>query len=143
MLRRPHTTHKWAPSASIASFLGALLILTGILFPSSKLIAVLRTTPVGLLEQLLLGATLFKVGLVLLGLSVIGLARISRWISSSQREKPLFDPRRRFILAILVIIVLAASALRLYRLDAGLWLDEILTYVTYAEMPFGEIISTY
>jgi len=143
MLPRLHTTHTSAPSAVIISSLGALLILTGILVPSSKLIGVLRTTPVALVEQLLLGATLFKVGLVLLGLSVIGLARMSIWISASQSEKRLLDPRHRSILVILAVIILAASALRLYRLDSGLWLDEILTYVMYAEMPFGEIISTY
>ena len=33
--------------------------------------------------------------------------------------------------------------LRLHALDSGLWHDEILTYVSYARLPFGEIVSTY
>ena len=32
---------------------------------------------------------------------------------------------------------------RLYALNSGLWLDEILTYVGYATKPFGEIITTF
>ncbi len=143
MLSWLNRTHKPAPSVFLISSLGGLLIVTGILIPSPTLIGILRTTPVGLGEQLLLGATLFRVGLVLLGLSVSGLTWMSKWISSSQSEKPLPDPGHRPMLAILAVVILAASTLRLYRLDSGLWLDEILTYVLYAEMPFGEIISSY
>jgi hypothetical protein len=143
MLPRLHRTRRSRPSSLIVSSSGALLILTGILVPSAKLIGVLRATPVALVEQLLLGATLFKGGLVLLGLSLIGLARMSVWVSSRKSERPPLDPGHRSILVLLAVVIIAASALRLYRLDSGLWLDEILTYVMYAKMPFGEIISTY
>jgi 4-amino-4-deoxy-L-arabinose transferase-like glycosyltransferase len=44
---------------------------------------------------------------------------------------------------ILVIILLAAAAVRLYSLANGLWHDEILTYVNYATLPLAEIVSTY
>ncbi len=127
----------------LGSGIGALLILAGIVVPAPLLIEFLRASPGDLLEQLLVGATLFKIGLVLLGLLVITLGRMSIWRAAIRSEKPLPDPRRKFISAILVAILLAASALRFYRLDAGLWLDEMLTYVLYAKMPFGEIISTY
>ena len=40
-------------------------------------------------------------------------------------------------------ILACAFALRLYKLDLGLWYDEVLTYVGYARMPFGEILTTY
>ncbi len=43
----------------------------------------------------------------------------------------------------LLVLMLAALALRLYRLGSGLWLDEILTYVDYARMPFAQIVTTY
>ncbi len=33
--------------------------------------------------------------------------------------------------------------LRLYKLDSGLWLDEILTYLRYARLSFGTLITTY
>ncbi|MCI0591203.1 MAG: glycosyltransferase family 39 protein [Gammaproteobacteria bacterium] len=132
------------PSAVVvASFAGSLLILTGVVVPSSALIKALRTTPVELLEQLLLGATFFKIGLVILGLLIIALGRMSIWKSEIQSEKPLPDHRRNFNRALLGALIIAASALRLYGLDSGLWLDEILTYVDHAKMPFGEIVSTY
>ena len=42
-----------------------------------------------------------------------------------------------------MIILVVATGLRLYQLNAGLWLDEILTYVNYASMPYGQIITTF
>ena len=122
---------------------GGLLILMGFIVPSSALVTSLKATPGDSSEQLLLGATLFKVGLVILGLLMIALGRMSRWRSGSQSKKPRSDPDRRVHLASLTAILVAAAALRLYGLDVGLWHDEILTYVRYARMPFGEIISTY
>lgn len=45
--------------------------------------------------------------------------------------------------AILLSILAAAVFLRVYQLDSGLWLDEILTYVNYAKLPLGEIVTFY
>ena len=53
------------------------------------------------------------------------------------------DVGERISLLLLPLILLIALGLRLYALNAGLWLDEILTYVNYAQMPFGEIITSY
>jgi len=80
---------------------------------------------------------------VILGLLVIVLSRLSIWKSEIQREKPLPDPHSKIIPAILAAILVCSFALRLYGLDYGLWYDEILTYVKYMKMPFGEIITTY
>jgi len=44
---------------------------------------------------------------------------------------------------ILLMLITAAVGLRVYQLNAGLWLDEILTYVNYARLPVGEIITSY
>jgi hypothetical protein len=49
----------------------------------------------------------------------------------------------RVSLIILLIILVAASFLRLYKLDTGLWNDEILTHVRYMSRSLGEIITTY
>jgi mannosyltransferase len=122
---------------------GGLLSLTGFVVPSSTLVTSLRVTPGDGPEQLLLGATLFKIGLALLGLLIIALGRMSIWRSNSRPQSPPADPDRTIHLASLTAILVAATALRLYGLDVGLWHDEILTYVRYAQMPFGEIISTY
>lgn len=132
----------YKPTSVGATAIGALLILTGLLVPSSTLIESLSNTAIDLLEELLLGATLFKFGLVILGLVVIAIGQSFIW-KSDIREKPFYLSLGDFSTAVLAAVIVAASALRLYKLDAGLWLDEILTYVNYAKMPFGEIISTY
>ncbi|MBF9033174.1 phospholipid carrier-dependent glycosyltransferase [Rhodobacterales bacterium HKCCE2091] len=49
---------------------------------------------------------------------------------------------RRDALILLAITVLAA-ALRLYRLDSGLWYDEVLTLVDFVRLPVNEIVTTY
>ena len=129
--------------SKLSFVIGGLLILTGISVPSSTLIETLRTTPADLLDQLQLGATLFRIGFVVLGLLVIGLGRIPIWNSEIQRDTPRVDPHRKFNLVILAVVLFAAAALRLYKLGNGLWYDEIVTYVKYARAPFGEIITTY
>ena len=143
MPHRAQATNRPALSILTTSSIGALLILAGIAVSSSTLIKFLRTAPDDLVGQLLGGATIFKIGLVVLGLSVIRLGTMSIWKSATQSEKPLPDPRRKFTLAILAGILVTASVLRFYALDGGLWLDEVLTYVEYARMPFGEIVTTY
>ena len=130
-------------ATKLSFVIGTLLVLGGIFVPSPTLIDSLRATPEGLREQLLLGATLFKIGLVICGFLVITLGRLSIWKVETQNQNGRSDPNRKNIVALLVAILCAASLLRLYRLDSGLWLDEILTYVLYVKMPFGEIISTY
>ena len=131
-------------NASRLSFtIGSLLIFTGIFVPSSTLIESLRTIPADLHEQLILGATLFKIGLVILGFIGVALRRTSLWKSNFQSEQSFPDSHRKSNLAILAVILIAASALRLYGLNSGLWYDEFLTYVQNVRMPFGEIISTY
>ncbi len=123
---------------------GAILILMGILVSSSTLIGSLRTVPPHLAEQLLAGATLLRIGFVILGLLIIVLERMivgASEIHSSQSCSE-SEPKIRNLTA-LVLILFAALALRLYELDAGLWYDEIVTYVKFARMPVGELISTY
>jgi len=44
---------------------------------------------------------------------------------------------------ILLAILLAAAVLRVYRLDAGLWFDEIVADVEFVRAPFGTIVTTY
>lgn len=41
------------------------------------------------------------------------------------------------------LLLAVAALLRLHRLGEGLWLDEVLTYVNYARLPFAEIVRTY
>ncbi len=129
---------------SMISWLGTALILLGLLVPSSTWIDLLRTTPSTLREQLLLGGTLFRIGLGLLGLFLL-IARGQRWWRPAPAgeiapAKPAWSRREMLLLA---GILIAATALRLYHLNQGLWLDEVSTLVHYAWAPFGEIITTY
>jgi mannosyltransferase len=133
-------THRLPP---LSAATGVLLILIGLLVPASALIASLRTIPADLSDQLLFGAVLFKVSLIILGLVVIILGRLTIWYVAPQSDKMLNAPSERRNLVILILILLSSVALRLYGLDAGLWHDEILAYVQYAPLPFGEIITTY
>jgi mannosyltransferase len=90
------------------------------------------------------GAFLFKLGLVALGVTVAALGWWQRRlpVSASQPDKrPLAESRTA--LTGLAVVLVAAGLLRLYRLDAGLWYDEIVAYVRYARMPFGQLVSTY
>lgn len=129
--------------SSIKYAAGVLLILIGILVPSSTLIVSLRTIPDALREQLILGATLFKVGLALNGLLVIILEWATGWSLGKQNEKRIPGHYSIFPSFILVGILLTAFLLRLYNLNSGIWFDEIITYVSYVNRPFGEIVTTY
>ncbi|MGH7766310.1 MAG: glycosyltransferase family 39 protein [Candidatus Binatia bacterium] len=128
-------------AAKLPLALGAVLIFAGLVVSPSALIGFLRTTPESLREPLILGATLFKVGLVLDGIFILALAWGTGWRLRPREEKFSSDPRTAsFFLA---AILLAAFLLRLYNLDSGIWFDEIITYVLYANRPFGEILTTY
>ena len=127
----------------LSFMIGALLILLGLFVPSSILVEFQGATSPAKLEQLLLGSTFFKIGLVVLGLWVIVLGRMSVWKQDRPSESCLYDRDNKNHLAILAAILLSASALRLYGLDYGLWHDEIVTYVKYMRIPFREALLTY
>src|SRR5262245_3001296 len=48
--------------------------------------------------------------------------------------------RSRLLLA---VILIAAAILRFYRLNEGLWFDEILTAVRYVRLPFAKLLFAY
>lgn len=115
----------------------------GILVPPSMIVGIRSTTPSGdLFEQLELGAILLKGSLVFLGLFVLVVERFPVFRTARTR-KPIFEAIPRFDLYVLAAILLAATLLRFYRLGDGLWFDEIVTYVRYVRVPFGDVITTY
>jgi mannosyltransferase len=127
----------------LAPALGALLVLGGIFVPSSTLIESIRTVPEHLAEQLVKGATLFKIGMVIVGVLIMKLGRTALAKSETQAEPFPTEPAGKWELRGLLFILAVASALRLYGLNVGLWHDEIFTYVKFASMPVGEILTTY
>lgn len=128
--------------AKLPLAIGALLMITGVVIPASTLIGLLRTTPEALRDQLILGATLFKAGLVLDGLFVVILGSMITRKLGKQNEKGFAD-RYTILPTFLVGILITAFLLRLYNLNFGIWFDEIVTYVSYMDRPFGEILTTY
>ena len=127
---------------------GAFLALAGILLPTDATIEFLRGAPVtqleaGLREQLQLGVLLFRACLVLLGVAISVIPSLA---GRSPGGSPAIQATNRHadLLPFPVLVIVAiAAAIRLYGLDAGLWIDEIMTYVNYANEPFGVLISTY
>lgn len=51
--------------------------------------------------------------------------------------------QKKTVQSVLIAILIAATLLRFYQLNSGLWLDEIITYVKYARLPFLSIVTTF
>jgi hypothetical protein len=130
-------------SLKLWCLIGAVLTVTGFVVPASTLVDLLRTTPESLRQHLILGATLFKIGLVLNGLFIIAAASIigSSW--RSQDAEKVNGTHQTLPSVILASILLTALIMRFYNLGQGIWFDEIVTYVLYMERPLGEILTTY
>lgn len=128
--------------------IAALLALAGLLVPANALVELLQATPADhieadLLDRLLTGMQLFKAGLVMLGIAIVLLARLTAQTTVTART-PRTVVAHGFRSAAPVALVLAIAALlRFVDLDDGLWIDEIMTYVNYAGSPFGRLVSTY
>jgi len=122
---------------------GLIIISTGLFVSSSNLVNFLRTLPAGIPRELQLGATLFKLGLVTIGAFVLIFGKRAMSKSNLPKKTNAHEPHGKLVLALLLTILFAALALRVYGLNEGLWLDEILTLVNYAKEPFGEIATTY
>ena len=122
---------------------GAVFVLAAISVSSSTIMEFLRTRPTEIRPQLIFGATLLRFSVAAIGIGFIILGRMPIWYLSQERENWSVPTDHGVGRAVLAVILLTAMALRLYGLDQGLWYDEILTYVHYARLPFGEIITTY
>jgi hypothetical protein len=122
---------------------GALLFVAAIALPSSGLIAFLRPELSGADPTLLQGARLFRAGLAVLGLALAGAALLARRLAPPAAGPEAARPVGKREAGLLALLLLAATALRLHGLEAGLWYDEILTFSKFARMPYGEIVSTY
>ena len=66
------------------------------------------------------------------------------WISKTRvnSSPAILDNVQALRLAVALLLTLSLAT-RLYYLNAGLWLDEILTYVNYARLPFRQIVTTF
>ena len=130
---------QWRLPGPVVTAVAAVIFLVGLLLPSAVFAAVFRPGAASITPELSLGITLFRLGLVLQGLMILGLAGLPVW----QMEKPSQQSSSsRWGLALLGLLVVSLL-MRLYQLNAGLWFDELLTYMNYARLPLGELVSTY
>ena len=70
-------------------------------------------------------------------------SRVDHMPIDNRNAPSLTAPSRKSVLVILAAILLIASGLRLYRLEEGLWWDEIFMYVNYVKMPLATFLTTY
>jgi mannosyltransferase len=123
-----------------------LCIIIGLTVPSSVLVDWLRHNrpiPFDQVDQLLLGATIFRISLILLGIFLAVVVRSPMWRTDVPDRLQTTTLGRTEFLSIGVVCTVAL-VLRLLMLNSGLWLDEIITYVEYGRsMSLGEIASTY
>lgn len=122
---------------------GLILISAGLFVSSADLVNILRRLPAGIPQELLLGAKLFKIGLVIIGASVLMFGKSAIWKSEILKDKNADEPNGKLVFPFLTIILFTALTIRIYGLNEGLWLDEILTLENYVKAPFGEIVTNY
>jgi 4-amino-4-deoxy-L-arabinose transferase-like glycosyltransferase len=109
----------------------------------NEFLSILRGDPGPHTPQLLLGAQFFRIGLVVLAALCIALPRLPLWQKGGSGATQDSGGAERTTLAVLGGILLAALGLRLYGLESGPWLDEVLTEVEYMPMSFGQNVTTF
>lgn len=122
--------------------LGILLIAAAILSSSAAIANVLLSSNENVTAQLLLGITILRFNLGILGLGILVLPRLPIWQARAV-QRATVQPQEKIILLCLGALLIVGAVLRLYRLGEGLWLDEILTDVTYVRQPLGVLITSF
>ena len=95
------------------------------------------------------GPALFRVmsafhGVVLLACGVAGRRVDAK--AAQRRAEPFAsetDGLGKRYWAALAALTLVASALRLWRLDSGLWLDEVFTILDFGRAPLAEVVTMF
>ncbi len=120
------------------------LIILAIVIPSLTWVRIFQSPPPDLRDQLIVGGTLFRIGLILISLYFLMGIRLGWWrkVPSNQRLFFKYSLESKEI-HVLIGILIAATLLRLFRLNLDLWLDEIDTLIHNARASYGEIITTY
>jgi 4-amino-4-deoxy-L-arabinose transferase-like glycosyltransferase len=121
---------------------GILLIVVAGLLSPEEFMRVLRGEPGPFSSGLLLGAQLFRISLVGLGVVCVLLPKLPVW-QTETRAAARSRPLGRWTKMALFGILLAATGLRVYGLESGPWLDEVLTDVHYMHLSFGQNITTF
>ncbi len=114
----------------------------GLFVASESLIWLLQGAKATSDPQLVLGAQLFKGGLVTIGAYTLLLRGLPPYHPPAYPSLGLAEATRTEG-AIFIVLLFCAAVLRLYSLDIGIWFDEMLTHVNYMPLSVGQIVSTY
>ena len=127
----------------LSLILGSALALVGALVPPARLLSALGASNTELGVALRQGAVLFKLGLVVLGFCIVAMRSVGGSPRPHGRREPSSVDGAGWAWAVLSATLVACALLCFHRLDDGLWFDEIVTYIRYVHLPFGQILSNY
>jgi mannosyltransferase len=128
-----------APGWRRADFIWLLLAILAVLLPVAASARWFNATYNATIAEVASGVWVLKLSLLALSLTALLLTRLP--VPSVVRTAN--DTTGSSFPALLGVILLVALALRVYRLDAELWLDEIQLLVRYAPLEFRQLLSTY
>lgn len=139
----------WRRRVSLAA--GLLLVLLALLLPTGRLVVALAGPEPERLGQLTTGALLFKAGLLLHGLLLIGIgwagrardAQAPRAISFRMPRRADDAGRRRETTLVLISLLGIGALLRIINLNSGLWYDEVNTLLDFVRLPVRRIITSF
>lgn len=141
----------WLPRPVVLC--GVTLVFIGLFLPSDTLIGALATPAPEHLDQLRLGALLFKGGLVFHGVALTLLTAVwPKWTMARENwSTPLWSPTvprdtatsGRWGSIVLLGLLTAGTVLRVYNLGSGLWYDEVTTLVDFVRPPLGQMLTTF
>ena len=141
-LKHGLSTHARILLAAISFVVGVVLAVAGIAWSSASVERAFLGQATGALQW---GPDLFRALLVFHGAALIalgGLAVTGRL--RRQRPAPAPGPRSSAIAwGALVLLCGIALALRLWRLDTDLWLDEVFTLTDFLRRPWREIVASF
>ena len=130
----------------------AFLIILGVFLPSKEVLKSLTGISSENYQGLNAGIMLFRIGIVMDGLILIGMWRLQiQAIVNKPVDSMIFwrvqedvdntmGIRSWLVLGGLFAI---ASALRVKGLDSGLWYDEVVTLVEFVRLPLGQLLTNY
>jgi len=132
-----------AVTATVSILAGVALIVGALAWSSPSIERAFLGSETGALAW---GPALFRALLAFHGacLVLFGAYRARRHVVASSRT-PVAPPLRSPATTWAVVAALCAVglALRLWRLDTDLWLDEVLTLTDFLRLPFREIVATF
>ncbi|RMF40025.1 MAG: hypothetical protein D6754_04150 [Alphaproteobacteria bacterium] len=121
---------------------GLALLAAGLVLTPERALALFRPGAGPGDEALMTGFRLLRAMLAAGGVWAIVLGLLPR-PAAPAAALPAPPGWSRAEIALFAALMILAAALRLYGLDRGIWIDEMLTHVNYMPLTVGEIVTSY